>query len=82
MSLNVPTNKTFSCATRSLTGLQALLLPASDELVTMQGIPVGQLFTIMFDDLHTELQDGDRIVSEEDSTETYHLRGVKHIQSP
>lgn len=82
MSLPLPTNASFACAAKSLTGLKALIMPASDELVTMQGAPIGRLFTVMFTDLIPELADKDLLVNEADATDTYKLRGVKHIQSP
>ena len=43
MSTNLITNSSFKCVAKSLTGLSANLQAASDNLVTMQGAPVGPL---------------------------------------
>ena len=82
MSTRLPTNVSFKCVARSLTGLKALILPASDELVTMQGAPVGRLFNVTFDQTQSNLQDGDLLVNEVEATDTYRIRGVKHVKTP
>jgi hypothetical protein len=82
MSILLPANITFKCVGRSLTGMQANIQPASDTLVTMQGEPVGKLFAVTFNDRYGALKDGDLIVNEADSSETYRIRGVKHLPGP
>lgn len=82
MSTLLPTNVSFACTARSLTGLKANIQPASDELVTMQGAPIGRLFTVTFSDLHDDLADNDLIVNETDATDKYRIKGVKHVRSP
>jgi hypothetical protein len=82
MTTRLPTNVSFTCVARALTGLNALILPASDELVTMQGAPVGRLFNVTFDQTQANLQDGDLLVNEADATDSYRIRGVKHVKTP
>lgn len=82
MNIPLPTNVSFACTKRSLTGLKALILPASDELVTMQGAPVGRLFNVTFDQLQTDLSDTDLLTNETDANDKYFIRGVKHIKTP
>ncbi len=82
MSTHLIPNASFKCAARSLTGISALILPASDELVTMQGAPIGRLFNVTFNEVISGLQDGDLIENEADATDQYRIRGVKHVRSP
>jgi hypothetical protein len=79
---SLPTNVSFACAAKSLTGLAALVLPASDELVTMQGAPIGKLFTVAFNTTHAELEEGDKLTNEADATDAYRIKSVKQVGSP
>lgn len=82
MSIPLTTNVSFKCTARSLSGLKALILPASDELVTMQGAPIGRLFNVTFDQVQSSLADNDLLVNEADATDSYRIKGVKHVNTP
>ncbi len=82
MSTRLPTNISFACTKKSLTGLPANLEAASNEQVTMMGAPVGRLFNITFKDRYSALADGDLLVNEADATDTYRIRGVKYTLGP
>lgn len=82
MSTRLPTNIVFSCAKQGLTGIKALITPASPELTAIQGAPVGKLFDITFQLLAPTLVNGDLLTNEADPTESYRLRGVEHFATP
>lgn len=78
----MPTNITFSCTMKGLTGLKALITPASPELTAIQGAPVGKLYDITFQLLQPNLAGKDLLTNEADPTDSYRIRGVEHFTTP
>lgn len=75
---NLPINRQLSCVARSLSGMPALVTPASTEITTMQGAPVGKLFEITFSARYPTLAEGDLLVADGNPTERYRVKGTQH----
>ncbi len=82
--MHLPTNKSFSCKRRTtivLTDLNALCLPASDQIAAMQGAPANRLFEITFDGV-ADIQEQDVLTNESDATESFRVKGIKKYLTP
>jgi len=81
---NIPTNTTLKVQRNGveiLTGLLALVLPARPEVIALREIPAGKAFEIYFTAV-VAVQETDRLVNVNATSETYRIVGVAHYTTP
>lgn len=83
--MSLPINASFEVqrpqGTTIIDSLNGLLLPASDELAALLGTPGAKLYQLMVNDT-PDVREQDVLVSSQDATITYRVRGVKEFATP